>query len=229
MKVQLILAAAGMGARLGAERPKALVDLGGAALIVQALSRFEPVGLLDGGIILFAQGFLDEFKQTIRAAFPAVTFVYVEGSTERQLSVRNGLDAVSNEADIIVIHDAARPFVELSAVTASIEAAAQHGAATVAIPVADTILVATEDAFLAETPDRGRLWSCQTPQTFQAEVIRDAHRRAALDGFIGTDDASLVRRVGRAVKLVRGSPRNFKITTAGDLELARAIVQSGLV
>lgn len=228
MKVQLILAAAGMGTRLGAEGPKALVDVGGVALIVRALSRFEPLGLLDGAIVLFARGFVDEFKRTVRSAFPAVRFAYVEGGEERQLSVRNGLEAVPSDADIVVVHDAARPFIEPSTVSAAIDAAARYGAATVAIPVSDTILLASEDGFLEDTPDRSRLWACQTPQTFQAEVLWDAHRRAQRDGFLGTDDASLVRRTGRAVKLVPGSPLNFKITTGDDLELARCIVASGL-
>jgi 2-C-methyl-D-erythritol 4-phosphate cytidylyltransferase len=109
-------------------------------------------------------------------------------------------------------------------VEASIAEAAAHGGATVAIPTSDTILVADEGQFLASTPERRLLWACQTPQTFRVEVIRRAHEAAMEGGYLCTDDATLVRRIGLPVKLVEGSPANFKVTTSFDLATARRMV-----
>ena len=103
------------------------------------------------------------------------------------------------------------------------------GAATVTVPVIDTILQADENAFLVETPDRRYLWACQTPQTFRVDVIRRAHASAAAEGFLSTDDASLVRRMGEPVKLVMGSTLNIKITTPVDLSIATCLIREGLV
>lgn len=113
-------------------------------------------------------------------------------------------------------------------IRASVDGAAEFGAATVAIPSIDTILVSDADAFLADTPDRKTLWACQTPQTFRVDVLRHAHKEAQRVGFTGTDDASLVRRAGGKVKLVMGSPLNFKVTTPQDLALARCVIEGGL-
>jgi 2-C-methyl-D-erythritol 4-phosphate cytidylyltransferase len=98
----------------------------------------------------------------------------------------------------------------------------------VAIPSVDTILVGDKDGFLVSTPERARLWACQTPQTFRVGVIREAHRQARAQGFTATDDASLVRRVGGRVKLVLGTPLNFKITTPFDLAMAQLVLEEGL-
>jgi 2-C-methyl-D-erythritol 4-phosphate cytidylyltransferase len=119
--------------------------------------------------------------------------------------------------------------VDPASVRASIEAAAEHGASTVAIPCSDTILVADDEDMLVNTPDRRRLWACQTPQTFRLDVIKQAHQQARAEGFTGTDDATLVRRMGHPVKLVKGTPLNFKITTPEDLALAETIIDKGLV
>lgn len=228
MNAQLIVPAAGMGARLGTAQPKAMVKLAGMPLLVRTLERFEPLSLVNGAVILVPPGMTGLFEQVLAGAFPRYQFRLIEGGRERQLSVRNGLAALEDAAEIVVIHDAARPFVDASCVRASIEAARDDGAATVAIPVVDTILVGDEDGYLEETPDRNRLWACQTPQTFQTEVIRAAHESALRDGFLGTDDASLVRRNGGRVKLVRGTPLNMKITTPESLAVAEALVQEGV-
>ncbi len=227
--VQLLIPAAGMGLRLGVDRPKALIELAGKPLLARTLSRFESLGLIDRAVIVGTPGHQDEFLQVLREAFPGCRFTWCEGGAERQLSVLNGLSALSQETEIVVIHDAARPFVTAESVQASIDAARRFGAATVAVPSADTILVGDEDAFLVETPDRTALWACQTPQTFQVSVIRAAHAAARAENHMGTDDATLVRRMGGAVKLVMGSPLNFKVTTPGDLALARQVITGALL
>lgn len=229
MRSQLLLAAAGIGARLGGEAPKALLDLGGLPLFVRTLARLAPLGLVDGAVVTAPQAQLPVFQELLRDAFPRSVISVIAGGAERQHSVWFGLEALDAATEIVVIHDAARPFVSCESVRASIEAAAEFGAATVAIPVIDTILVGDGGAFLMDTPDRRTLWACQTPQTFQTETIRQAHRRATAEGHIGTDDASLVRRYGGRVKLVMGSPMNFKITTPADLALARLAWREGLL
>lgn len=227
-QVQLLVPAAGMGTRLGANQPKALIDIAGTPLLVRTLCRFAACGLVDNCLIVIPMEARPAFEACLRTFFPKATVRLVAGGAERQESVANGLAALDPSTGIVVIHDAARPFVTEESIRASIDAAKTFGAATVAVPSVDTILVADEGAFLRETPDRKTLWLCQTPQTFQVEVLRRAHDHAAKNGFIGTDDASLVRRVGGKVKLVLGSPLNFKVTTPQDLALARCVVEGDL-
>lgn len=230
MKTQLVLAAAGMGVRLG-QGPKALVHLGGKPLLVRALERFASFGLVDNAVILHPPGrhFAKQFLAALDSAFTGVDFVLCEGGAERQISVRNALEHVSDETDIVVIHDAARPFVPLDSVRKAIEAASEFGGATVAIPVTDTILCADGNDFLAETPDRRRLWACQTPQVFRTNAIKRAHDEAERERVICTDDATLARRYGCNVKLIMGSPMNMKITNPDDIALAESMLTEGLV
>ena len=151
-----------------------------------------------------------------------VTLVY--GGAERQDSVRFGLAALDRESEIVAIHDAARPFLEPDILNASIVAAAEHGGALVAIPVRDTIKRVSESGMVIETVPRQQSWLAQTPQTFRVPLIREAHIRAAAEGVTMTDDAALLERIGKTVKVIVGSLRNFKITTPDDLRLAEAIL-----
>jgi 2-C-methyl-D-erythritol 4-phosphate cytidylyltransferase len=220
--------AAGAGTRLGKDRPKALVDLGGEPLVVRTLKRFLSLGLVEDAVVVVPEEHRAEFEAVLKRAFPRARFTLAPGGAERQASVANGLERLDPGADIVVIHDAARPFVTVEAIRASIDAAAMSGAATVAIPAADTILCADEDGNLADTPDRRNLWVCQTPQTFRVELLRRAHDRARCEGCVATDDATLVRRMGVPVRLVMGTPLNFKITTPANLALAACVIREGL-
>ncbi len=217
MNAQLVIPAAGMGRRLGAEEPKALVTLGDATLLEHTLRRFEACDLLGEAVVLCPPDYEKLFRKLIHRFFRGHAITLLPGGKERQESVERGLDALRNDTDIAVIHDAARPFVSLQAIRQSIEAAYEFGAATVAIPVVDTILQGDSHNFLRATPTRNHLWACQTPQCFRLSVIRHAHRMARESGFSGTDDASLVRHAGGQVKLVPGSTENFKITTPDDI------------
>lgn len=229
MKLQVLLPAAGSGARLGHDLPKALVPLAGAPILAHTLRRFQAMGLLERVPVIAAPpGMLSMFAESLTAHFPGQTPRLLPGGAERQDSVRLGLDALDSGVEIVVIHDAARPFPPEEAVREAAKHAAECGAATVAIRVTDTILREDGAGFLESTPDRGLLWACQTPQVFRVEVIREAHARAAEEGFAGTDDASLVRRMGAAVKLVAGSPLNLKITTPADLAFANMLLREKL-
>ncbi len=228
MKAQLLVPAAGIGTRLGAEVPKALTEIEGKPLLVRTLERAAIPECLSPAVITIPPESREAFDAALRAWFPAHAYHLAAGGRERQHSVANGLVALDADTEIVIIHDAARPFVPVEAVRASVEAAIAYGAATVAIPVTDTILEGDDAAFLERTPERRKLWACQTPQTFRVTVIREAHARAARDDMLLTDDASLVRAYGGKVKLVLGSPLNFKITTPADLQLARLIIREGL-
>ena len=224
-----MIPAAGEGSRLGCKGPKALVELAGKPLLIHTLERFVPSGLCDNSVIIIPPGFKSDFENALNHAFADSQFVLVDGGPERQDSVQNGLKALDPDTEIVVIHDAARPFVTATAVSESIEVARQFGAATIAIPSIDTILESDDDQFLIDTPDRQRLWACQTPQTFQVSLIRKAHEAANAEQFWGTDDASLVHRLGSIVKLVQGSRLNFKITTQDDLSMAEQIIAGDLL
>jgi 2-C-methyl-D-erythritol 4-phosphate cytidylyltransferase len=213
---------------MGLDQPKALMRVGGEPLLVRTLWRFQSIGLVDRAVIVVPSGHESTFKSVLQSAFPSARFSFPQGGAERQISVANGLTRIDPDTEIVVIHDAARPFVSEESIRASISAAEECGAATVAIPSVDTILRADAEGYLIDTPDRQFLWMCQTPQTFRVSLIRAAHEAARRENYVGTDDASLVRRMGGKVRLVMGSPVNFKVTTPADLVMAEYVIQEGL-
>jgi 2-C-methyl-D-erythritol 4-phosphate cytidylyltransferase len=228
VNAQLLIPAAGMGTRLGWGGPKALVPLEGRPLLAHTLTRFEDAGLIESAVILVPPGSEKIFHDALREAFPKISFNVVSGGDERQDSVRHGLDALAENTELVLIHDAARPFVSIEAIQSSIDAAQDVGAATVAIPTIDTILQSEDGESLGDTPSRETMWACQTPQTFQVDVIRHAHAQAKENGYAGTDDATLARQAGHPVKLVMGTPTNIKITTPSDLAFAKTILREEL-
>ncbi len=226
MKAQLLIAAAGMGRRLGLQGPKALARLGGKSLVAATLERLLPLNLTPPTLVLFPKGYGAAFREHLET-LPAQTLL-VEGGEERQDSVRRGLDALNNDTEIVVIHDAARPFAPIEAIAEAMEAAHRVGAATLASPAVDTILMDDGGGMLASTPDRSRLWACQTPQVFQTAIIRQAYALAQLQGLRCTDDATLAKAAGTPVALVDGGPMNFKITTRLDLDFANYLWDKGI-
>jgi 2-C-methyl-D-erythritol 4-phosphate cytidylyltransferase len=149
----------------------------------------------------------------------------VAGGPERQESVARGLAAVPATAAWILVHDGVRPCITPALVRRVVDAARVHGAAVAALPVAETLKRGAE-GWVKETVPRDGLWAIQTPQGFRAALLREAHRRAAADRVVGTDDAALVERVGVPVRLVAGLPGNVKITRPEDLPLARRLLAS---
>ena len=225
MNARLILPSAGLGKRLGCDGPKALVRLGGEPMLVHTLRRFAPLGLLENAIVVVTPGHETVFAEALEHAFPGVPFAITPGGAERQLSVQNALARLDPGDELVAIHDAARPFIRTETIRAALAAAADYGAATVAVPAIDTVLVGDTEGMLVDTPDRSRLWACQTPQTFRAEVILQAHAHARERGWTVTDDATLARMDGARVKLVPGAPENLKITTPFDLRVAEALLE----
>lgn len=225
MNTHLIIPAAGLGKRLGRSEPKALVELAGEPLLVHTLRRFASLHLIDGATIMIPLHQESGFRKVLDAAFPRAQIQLVPGGAERQDSVARGLDALATNDGIVVIHDAARPFVDPAVVREAISEARKHGAATVAMPCADTILEADDRPTLLRTPDRKHLWACQTPQVFRLDLLRDAHKHAHARGLKFTDDATLVRETGATVHIVASTARNFKVTTADDLRYAAFLLE----
>lgn len=146
----------------------------------------------------------------------------VPGGRRRQDSVLNALDALG-EVDIVIVHDGARPFVDDAMISRAVDEARSCGAASAAVPVKDTIKVATPEMTVASTPNRDTLWAAQTPQSFRSAVLREAHSRISHDV---TDDAAMIEAIGMNVKLFMGSHDNIKVTTPEDVPVAEAIARA---
>lgn len=218
--VSVIIPAAGFGKRMGGGTAKQFLPLRGEPVLVHTVRLFSQSALVDE-IVLAAHDLAE--TQALVGQFPKVIHV-VPGGRERQDSVWAGLQAVQSRPRIICVHDAARPLLPLSVLEGVLLAAAERQAQVVAVPVKDTVKVVSPDGVVTATPDRSTLWAVQTPQVFWAETLLAGHRRAQADGFIGTDDASLVERIGTPVQIFPGSPENIKLTTPEDLLVAEAIL-----
>ncbi len=217
--VGVVIPAAGEGKRMGGRR-KQFKLLDGKTLLYRSAASFA--SLPEIGCIVVAV----PASETTRAArelseLPA-DIVAVEGGSTRQESVRLALEALPTHVEIVLVHDAVRPFIETPAIRAVADAARAHGAAALAVPVVDT-LRRREGSRLGETVSREDLVGMQTPQGFRRELIVEAHRSAWANRRHATDDVSLVVDAGAQVHLIDGSPLNFKVTTSDDWELARIL------
>jgi len=222
VKVGAILPAGGQGLRLGGAAPKQFLPLAGRPVLEHTLEHFKASGLVDTAVLVVPQSEVESARRQF-ARFEGWLAHVVAGGAERQDSVRNGLEALAGDAQIVLVHDGVRPFVTPRMIRDSITAAREHGAAICAVPVHDTLKRADDAGLVLETVDRDGLWRVQTPQTFQRRVLEDAFARATAEGFYGTDEGMLVERLGLPVKLIAGSQFNIKITRPEDLALAERI------
>lgn len=223
----LILPAAGSGSRMDRETPKPYLELEGRTVLEHTLRRFlSSEGL--GRVVVAASGDrMNQAKAILDHTLPAsVVSVVVEGGSERQHSIATALRQ-SGDSELILVHDAVRPFVREDHIQACCEAALRHGGAVLGVPVRDTIKRTNESRAVTATPDRRRLWKAQTPQVFRRAILMEAYRKAEEDRFVGTDDASLVERLGRRVQMVEGDRNNFKVTYPEDLQRARILLEEG--
>jgi 2-C-methyl-D-erythritol 4-phosphate cytidylyltransferase len=241
MKVVVIIPAAGLGTRMASaakgKKPaatKQFTELGGVPILIHTLRRFAAspevseiyIALRGNEIEGFRARLEKEAKDILRKKIRLV-----EGGEHRQHSVANAIASVAaSDDDIVLVHDAVRPFVTEEIIRDVIRAAEKYGAAIAALPAVDTVkqVERTSDgALIVATIPRERVVLAQTPQGFRYGVLKKAFDEAAADGFVGTDEASLVERSGHAVAVVMGSARNLKITTPGDMELAEFFLKSG--
>ncbi len=219
-----IIPASGRGRRLDRPYNKAFLPLAGKPMVVRTLNVFQNCAAIDEIILVVSRDEVDQASQLVREHGISKVAAVTPGGEVRQDSVRNGLSQVSPDSEIVAIHDAARPLVTEEIIVASIEAARAHGAAIAAVPVVDTIKTSLDGRYVSGTLDRSSLYAVQTPQTFERGLIEAAYERAAADRFVGTDDASLVERLGKPVAIVEGSYENIKVTTPPDVGTAEAVL-----
>ncbi|WP_404406712.1 2-C-methyl-D-erythritol 4-phosphate cytidylyltransferase [Jeotgalibacillus malaysiensis] len=221
MNYEVVIPAAGRGKRMGADRNKLLLELNGVPVIIHTLRIFEKDPLCSGVILVIHpddHGTLGKLLKQYR--IEKVTHM-VRGGEERQHSVYEGLKAAA--ADIVMVHDGARPFIKQDVIHRLAEAAASDGGAIAAVPVKDTIKK-VQNGLVTETVERSSLWSVQTPQAFQLDILMSAHQEAVRTGFLGTDEASLVEKTGGKVAVIESDYDNIKLTTKEDLVFAEAIL-----
>ncbi|MDT8902729.1 2-C-methyl-D-erythritol 4-phosphate cytidylyltransferase [Anaeroselena agilis] len=222
--VTAVVAAAGSGRRMGKEMNKVFLPLAGRPILARSVAAVAACPEVADLVVVVAPGEEEQAAALIAPLALAKPWRVVAGGAERQHSVANALAAMPDAADIILIHDGARPLVDAETISAAIAAAREHGAAGVAVPVKDTIKTVDESGCVAATPDRSTLWAIQTPQVFAASLLREAYALAAAAGVVATDDAALVERLGQKVRIVPGSYRNIKITTPEDMVMAQALL-----
>ena len=224
-KVCVLIAAAGKGSRMAHSVKKPYLELAGKPILAHTLQRFEQNSAVDAIFVIVDETDFTACRETVLRPYP---FMKVEelvaGGETRQMSVSNGIEALPPDVDFVIVHDGVRPFVTDALIFACLTAADESGAAVAAVPVKDTIKIANEKGFIAETPVRDRLWAVQTPQVFRRSLLEAAHRAAHAQQLEATDDASLVEQLGFPVRLVNGSDANLKITTPVDLRMAEVLI-----
>lgn len=218
----VIVLAAGQGKRMKAGRNKQFIQLAGKPLIIHTLSVFEQDDDCSGIILVSHPDEQGQMEEMVKGYGLQKVSRIVPGGKERQDSVYNGL-MVFDQETIVLIHDGARPFIDRQSIHRLVAAVDSHGAALLGVKVTDTMKLRGDQGIC--TLDRNRLWAAQTPQGFSLSIIRNAHEKAREEKFLGTDDASLVERLGKQVTIVEGSYDNIKITTPEDLKKAEMIIQ----
>lgn len=223
MGYQVVIPAAGQGKRMGAGKNKLLLPLNGVPVLIHTLLVFEADEECEGIILAISASDERVFSQLIKEYNVNKVRGLVQGGKERQDSVYNALQMVDSDG-IVLVHDGARPFISKDAIHLVSGAAKENGAAVVAVPVKDTIKK-VQDNKIVETVERSSLWAVQTPQAFRMSILLDAHQRAIEEGFLGTDEASLVERIPYDITIVESSYDNIKLTTPEDLYFAEAIIR----
>jgi len=219
--VTAIIAAGGRGARLGGDRPKQLLLLGGRSILQRSVDAFVGHDRVADVVVALPPDLVRDASEYLKTSIKPLAVV--DGGARRQDSVANAFAVVANRADIVVIHDAARPLVSADLIRRTLDAAVENGAAIAAQPATDTVKRADADGVIVGTLPRNEIFLAQTPQAFRVQVLRDA-LRLARESAEATDEAALAERAGYRVQLVAGDARNIKITTADDLALAERLV-----
>ncbi len=218
LKVGLVIPAAGIGKRFGSIKPKQFLEIDGIPILQITIQKFQTCDAVDSIVVVSHADFVSEVTDLVKKNLFTKILSVVIGGEHRQDSVWNGLkEIIKTDVDIILIHDAVRPFVSDELIKNVISASEKYGAAVPAIALNDTIKVSDTKGFIIETLDRNKLFAVQTPQGFRKDLIVKAYEKAYRNNYYATDDANLVERIGEKIKLVTGEIRNIKITTKDDL------------
>ena len=225
MSSYAIVLAAGLGQRMGSERPKQFLSLAGRPMLAYTLEAFERAESIDRVVLVVPTDWVAWCEKLFKKdmEFQKVEKI-VAGGTERQESVSVGLDTIRDCANLIAIHDGVRALVLPEQIDAVVMAAKRFGAAVLGTPAVDTVKE-VDGEFVSETLDRSRLWFVQTPQAFRADLIRQGHWEAKTNLHLATDDAGLIERLNVPIKVIEGRRDNLKMTTPDDLEIGEAILK----
>ena len=223
--VTAVFPAAGQGRRMNVGINKVFLDLVGKPILVHTLQRFSRSKYINHLVVVVAAEDISFIRKLLKAVPGLKPYQVVAGGSERQYSIANGLAVVPKESEIVLVHDAARPLTSVETIDRVVEGAREIGGAIAAVPEKNTVKIVAEDGIVRETPPRKTLWEVQTPQGFRKDILLEAYRKAEEDGFLGTDDSSLVERLGVPVKVVESDYRNIKVTTPEDLLIAEALLQ----
>lgn len=225
MKVVAIVPAGGSGARMKGDKKKQFLKLGDRPIIVHTLEKLAASELVSGIIVVVPADEIELCKKDVIEKYRIKKVIRVlEGGMTRHESVLNGFNALPKNTDVVLVHDGVRPLVTADMINDVIMEASKHGAATVAIRVKDTLKKVSDGVVVTGIP-RDDVVRIQTPQAFQWIVLHKGLREADRDGFIATDESSLVERLGLPVHIVEGSEMNIKITTQDDLKMAEALLE----
>jgi len=216
-KVAGIIPAAGSGTRFGAEIPKQFIEVKGKPVLAWTVDALLQSAILKKIVIVLPASGFDHWKRYLTSFVNAPGVEFVPGGKERWESVWNGLKVVCNNFNLVLIHDGARPLVKRDLVIRAVEKARKKGAAICAVPATDTVKN-VKGEMICVTLDRNTIWLAQTPQVFKTDLLMEAYERAIEASSFGTDDASLVEKIGYRVFIVPGDRSNIKITTQEDLE-----------
>ena len=224
MQITVIIAAGGSGQRMGKKSPKAFLPLNGDPLFLHSVRTFASVGAVGEIILVCPEKSISRLEKRFGKVLCRLKVTkIVPGGAKRQDSVKKGLSFASADSDIILVHDAARPFVSATLIRKVAKEAQKHGAAVPALPVRDTIKIVNSARKVIETPPRENTWAAQTPQGIQSPLFRKAYRK--LGRKEATDDVEIVERAGGKVVVVEGEPENFKITDPDDMVRAAQIAK----
>lgn len=222
--VCVIIAAAGQGKRMGSALNKVLLPLAGQPVLAHTLRAVCQAKAVTSIILTAAPEETETVGNLLASLNLTIPWQVVAGGSERQYSIANALKVISTNAKIVVVHDGARPLAEPELFNQVIAAACEERAAIAGVPVKDTIKSTDLSGWVTGTPDRHTLWSVQTPQAFDRMLLIEAYNQALQEGYLGTDDAALVERLGTKVKIVFGNYQNIKITTPEDLQFAETVL-----
>ncbi|WP_425448445.1 2-C-methyl-D-erythritol 4-phosphate cytidylyltransferase [Dethiothermospora halolimnae] len=226
--ISVIIPAAGMGKRMDKGMNKQFILLKGKPILAHTIDKFNSCPYIDEIIIVTREEEKKYCRDNIidKYGFHKVNKI-VKGGEERQDSVYNGLIAVDNKCDIVLIHDGARPFVNGANIADAIKGVIKYKACVIGVPTKDTIKVVDGYSNVKDTPNRKYLWSVQTPQAFDYNLILKAYKDGMANSVSVTDDSMLVERLGYEVKMINGSYNNIKITTPEDLQFGELIAKGG--
>jgi len=225
MRTAVIIPAAGMGKRLPGKVSKQFLDLNGHPVISWTVNKFLNLDSISAGVLVVQKDELDNAGQVFNSV-PNFKqkFKIVIGGAHRQDSVFNGLSALSDKTEIVLVHDGVRPLVSPEIITECIRIASDRGACITAVPAKDTIK-RVQDGWVQQTIPREQVWQVQTPQGFRYELLYQAHQQARQMNYYATDEAALLEWLGIPVAVIKGEYRNIKITTQEDLVIAKSLLE----